>query len=264
MHQIGRVKPHGSRKQPNWHLVEEREHQPTRRGYALRARSGRFPRCGSGSGKPVTELGFGKPSCKSCLKILARELKMDEPPIALVDLDGTVADYDLAMKESMEPLWAPDEERADLHSWHPPHVRARVNLVRSQPGWWRNLKPLKRGFEIIELLRKHKFRLMVLTQGPKTTNNSWTEKKEWCDEYLEDASVTISQDKGMVYGKLLFDDFPAYATKWLKHRPRGLVIMNEHPWNKDFKHPQVVKYSGNNINEVEQRILECLANTIGA
>lgn len=264
MHQIGRVRQHGSRKQPNWHLVEEREHQPTRGGHVLRSQKDRFPRCGSGSGNSADELGFGKPTCRKCLKILMKESLMEEPPIALIDLDGTTADYDTAMRESMEPLWSPDEERIDLHGFHPPYIRNRINLIRRQSGWWKNLKPLKKGFEILDLLRKHKFGLRVLTQGPKTTNNSWTEKKEWCDEHIPDAEVTISQGKGVVYGKVMFDDFPAYAIAWLKHRPRGLVIMLEHPWNKDFKHPQVVKYNGHNVDEVEHRILECLANTLRA
>ena len=64
MHQIGRVREHGSHKQPDWHLVEEREHQSTRRGnpIAKRPQKGRFPRCGSGKGKPADELSFGKPN----------------------------------------------------------------------------------------------------------------------------------------------------------------------------------------------------------
>ena len=186
-----------------------------------------------------------------------------EKPIALVDLDGTTADYDKAMTADLEPLYAPDEERVKLHEWHPPHIRARIKLIRTQPGWWRKLKPIKAGFVILELLRKHGFILRILTQGPQTSNNAWTEKKKWCDEHIPDADVTISQGKEVVYGKVLFDDFPPYVTKWLKHRPRGLVIMLEHPWNKDFTHPQVVKYNGHNLDEVEQKILECLAGTLG-
>jgi len=169
MYPIGRVRQPGSRKQPQWHLVNERLHQPTKLGNALGKNpvKARFPECGSGKGKPADELSFGKPNCKRCLKILAKK-EMQEPPTALIDLDGTTADYDTALKEGLKPLWGPNEERVDLHGWHPPHIRARIELIRKQPGWWKTLKPIKKGFEIIELLRNHNFRLMVRKKSGAT------------------------------------------------------------------------------------------------
>jgi 5'(3')-deoxyribonucleotidase len=180
--------------------------------------------------------------------------------IALVDLDGTVADYDAAMERDLKKLLSPGEEysRATLHE---PYIKERINLIRRQPGWWENLERIPNGFRIVELLREYRFKLNVLTKGPYSSSEAWSEKVRWCREHLPDATIHLSEDKSMVYGKILFDDWPAYVQPWLKYRPRGLVIMLDHIWNRDFHHPQVVKFSGNNLSEVEDRIIEVIENS---
>jgi hypothetical protein len=66
--------------------------------------------------------------------------------------------------------------------------------------------------------------------------------------------VTITHDKGLVYGAVLVDDWPDYILKWLEHRPRGLVIMPAHDHNAGFTHHNVVRYDGTNIDEVKARM----------
>ena len=83
----------------------------------------------------------------------------------------------------------------------------------------------------------------------------WYERNDWSIQVL-------TRDKSIVYGKVLFDDWPEYVIKWLKYRPRGLVIMLDHIWNRDFHHPQVVKYDGTNFREVEERLEEVVEKTI--
>ena len=93
---------------------------------------------------------------------------------------------------------------------------------------------------------------MILTQGPRRVPEAWSGKKEWIDANLGDVDVTITRDKGLVYGKVLVDDYPKYAERWLEHRPRGLVIMPEHKYNKGYSHPNVVRYDGSNLDEVRE------------
>jgi 5'-nucleotidase len=71
--------------------------------------------------------------------------------------------------------------------------------------------------------------------------------------------VTITMDKGLVYGKVLVDDYPEYALRWLKWRKRGLVIMPNQPWNQGFEHPQVHRYTGD--REEIQRVLARVLTT---
>ena len=66
----------------------------------------------------------------------------------------------------------------------------------------------------------------------------------------------MTEDKGLVYGKVLFDDWPEYITSWLEYRPRGLVIMPNHPHNQGFKHPNVIRYIGSNWEEVRTALIK--------
>ena len=84
-----------------------------------------------------------------------------------------------------------------------------------------------------------------MTKAPGSVPVAWTQKAEWIDKTLPKIPITMTGDKGLVYGKILVDDFPPYIEAWLKHQPRGLVIMPAHRWNKDFKHPNILRYDGN-------------------
>lgn len=169
-------------------------------------------------------------------------------PIALFDLDGTLADYDAAMRRDMRLLQAPGEPE-----WDPSLDRAagyleeRQKVIRRQPGWWEALDRHPPGFEILNEARALAFHCHVLTKGPASALSSWTEKMQWCQKHVPDLEVTITQDKGLVYGKVLVDDWPPYVTRWLEWRPRGLVIMPAHPWNEGFEHPAVMRYTGRDL-----------------
>jgi hypothetical protein len=178
--------------------------------------------------------------------------------IALFDMDSTLADYGKAMNEQQLLLRAPREpvyqDRPDDKAGY---IERRRRLIQSIPGFWRNLERISLGFDVLSMTKELGFNNNILTKGPQYTNSAWTEKKEWCDEHVPDLDVHISQNKSMVYGKLLCDDWPEYFMPWLDWRPRGLVICVEQPWNKDIKHPSVVVYNGSNRNEVYNRIVEC-------
>jgi 5'-nucleotidase len=180
--------------------------------------------------------------------------------IALFDLDGTLADYDSHMiidyskiKNPEEPMYYEfnrDEE--------PIHVKERIKKIRNQPGWWQNLPLFKLGFDVLEITNEMGFQNHILTKSPSSSPNAWTEKYNWFKENIKSkfpsAKMTITEDKGLVYGTILVDDWPEYIERWLTHRPRGIVIMPAHRWNKDYKHPQVIRYDGVNLDEVRKAI----------
>jgi FMN phosphatase YigB (HAD superfamily) len=170
-------------------------------------------------------------------------------PIALVDLDGTTADFDGEVRRKLVEMANPDEdtspealERLRKEPW----MKARRQLIKAQRGFWRNLQPLRAGLYVVRLMRQLRFRIVVLTKGPHRLTEAWTEKVQWAQEHIPDAGVCIvdaeDSGKGLVYGKVLFDDWPAYIESWLEWRPRGLVIMTDQPWNQDFKHLNVLRF----------------------
>jgi 5'-nucleotidase len=172
--------------------------------------------------------------------------------VALVDMDGTLCDYEGAMARDLEKIRNPQEPPLKMRESHSdPWLRERVELIRRQPGWWAGLERLKLGFDVLEELRSLEFELHILTKGPAQATSAWTEKLQWCQRHVPDARVTVTMDKGLVYGKVLVDDWPEYIERWLTWRPRGLVIMPAQPWNEDFRHPNVLRYDGRNLDGVK-------------
>jgi len=179
-------------------------------------------------------------------------------PIALLDMDGTLADYDKAMQRDLAKLASPNEEPyiAGFDKQHPPHIWERMKLIKENGDWWENLPQLKLGFDILHELKDLGFVMSILTQGPKDNPIAWSHKVRWCKKNVPDIDITITRNKGLVYGRVLVDDYPLYIEQWLAHRPRGLVIMPDHPWNRGFNHKNVVPYYGSNIDEVRKALIK--------
>lgn len=195
--------------------------------------------------------------------------------VALVDMDGTVADFDGQMRNDLAKLKSPAEqpmgnEGEGTDDFDPPWLKERKRLIKGQPGWWENLPPYAPGLEVVDTLRNMGFTLMVLTKGPYKAAQAWSEKVTWCRKHIPDAAVTITEDKGLVYGKVLVDDWPAYGIRWLDWRPRGLLIVPAHRWNTLDKYPahlhgNIIRYTGGEdreaqLQEIENRLLEIKRN----
>ena len=176
--------------------------------------------------------------------------------IALLDMDGTVADYEGQLVRDMRLLQGPNE--APFEAWGSnndiPHLKARMHLIKSRGVWWESLPELPVGMKIVKKLKELDFNIHILTQGtdPEKNTEAWSYKAMWAMKHLPGIPITITRDKGLVYGRVLVDDWPEYATKWLKWRPRGQVIMPVKKWNEGFSHPNVFKYDGENDMELDR------------
>jgi 5'(3')-deoxyribonucleotidase len=150
--------------------------------------------------------------------------------IALVDMDGTLADFRGALDRDLRARLGDDLEKLS-----PKTLQQVEYLIRGQGGWYRNLKPLPLGFALVKMLQSIGFRIMIMTKSSMEAKNAWTEKVEWISQHLPEADMMVTQDKGIVYGKVLVDDYPGHFLRWLEHRPRGVVVMPRQPWNKEIE-----------------------------
>jgi hypothetical protein len=188
---------------------------------------------------------------------------MNNENIALFDMDGTLCDYEKALIKDLKTLQS-DNEKICLEvpkDNAPEYLRARANLIRNSTEWWANLPKFSLGFDIWNIAEQLGYRRMILTQGPKRNPNAWAGKKMWIDKNLgTDVDITITRDKGLVYGKILVDDWPEYVLRWLEWRPRGLVIMPASEHNISFSHSQVIRYDG--TKKVSDQIYEEMEKTL--
>jgi 5'(3')-deoxyribonucleotidase len=177
--------------------------------------------------------------------------------VANIDLDNSVANFKKKIIHDLNMMRGPTEEEFTVKHLDdpPPWLDFRLKLIKRQPGFWRNLEVIELGMKVVGLIREAGFSLNVLTNGPRRNHPAWTEKVEWSTNVLPDANVTVTMEKGLVYGKVLFDDWPPYILSWLAHRPRGVVLMLDHEWNQGFEHPQVVRIQGEeDFPEVRRRL----------
>jgi len=179
------------------------------------------------------------------------EAGMSEPDddfVALIDMDGTVADYDLAMYEGLSFLASPQEitDHGPVETWlrgsFPQDIlKRRMDFIKKRPGFFENLKPIETGMSVVALLQDLGYRLMIASKAPGWGDEPWVEKARWCRKHLPEPGITLTHDKSLLYGKVLFDDWPAYTEAWLKHRPRGKVIMLDGPHNQGYEHPNCLR-----------------------
>ena len=176
-------------------------------------------------------------------------------------MDGTLFDYDSTMKKSLLAVTPPEfhEEISscnDIHKFgkHGDWARNLIDLIRRDPGWWRDLPKLEAGWDIYKICKEIGFCCHILTKGPSSKPTAWAEKVECIYKHFGDGmSIDIVGDpksKGNMYSRVLVEDYPDYLQGFIDHRPRGLGILIDHPSNRSFMHENVIRYRGDNFGEV--------------
>lgn len=189
---------------------------------------------------------------------------MKDDLIALFDMDDTLFDYRGSLRTELEKIRSPDESDIPLNfQEYPEYLRNRIRLITSSESFWSEMPKLQLGWNILKIAQELDYRIMILTQGPQKKPMAWSGKKRCIDKHFgETCDITLTRDKGLVYGKLLVDDFPAYGERWLKWRKRGHVIMPANDSNIGYQHLQVTRYDGTNLDEVRKIFQEMKDKTL--
>jgi len=175
----------------------------------------------------------------------------DSDKIALFDMDETLVDFQGALRSRLEKMQGPDEEfPADL--WNmPDYWYARAQAIKKEPGFWRNLQPLAWGQQVLKVCQEIGFDIHILTKGPTTGSQAWAEKVDWVHEHMPFATLHITEDKRIAYGRVFIDDYWPFMELWLKNRPRGLGVVN-YP---SHVHPNLVSVH-DGMDKVRERLQE--------
>lgn len=178
-------------------------------------------------------------------------------PICLIDMDNTLFDYEGQMRADLKKLASPEEVIPDdLWDENVPWLKERMRLIKNTPGWWVNLPKFKLGWDLYFLADELGFKCRILTKGPSSTPSAWVEKFQCIKQHFDNnVSVDIvGEDKSGTYGHVLIDDYGPYVLGWLEYRPRGLVIMPAQPYNAEIQHPNIIRYTGENIEVVTKAL----------
>lgn len=171
----------------------------------------------------------------------------------LLDMDGTLFNYSEQLYKDLSLLQSPEEGILPIdYDENLPHLKARMRLIKRNRQWWIDLPKFQLGWDVYNMALEIGFDIEILTKGPWGNSEGWAGKHECIAKHFgPDATINIvGKSKKGYYGRFLCDDWTEYAQDWLEHRPRGLVVMPVHDYNKGFKHPNVIPYDGTNKKEV--------------
>ena len=195
-------------------------------------------------------------------------------PIALFDMDGTLANYNLGIYRDLIKF-APREWEEHIHETHDtswaledtPWIKAATKVIKRQPGWWLKLPKLEAGWDVYRAAEAIGFQNQILTKGPWGNSAAWSEKVEWVWKHFDgprnsppltivSGSNIAEEAKQGIYGRILVEDYIPYLEPWLTKRPRGLGVLIDNVSNHGWTHPRAVRYDGTNIEEVMERMKE--------
>lgn len=181
-------------------------------------------------------------------------------------MDGTLCDFDGALTRDLNKINSPYDPAylpGPDDSSDPPYILARKAMIKRQPDWWLKLAKFRLGWDVLTIAIKAGYQPHILSKGPFSNADAWRQKHEWCRRELGPTPITLTEDKGLVYGRILVDDWPPYIEAWLAWRKNGTVIMPAHRWNVGYTHPQMIRYDGTNIASVESAILAQYDRNLG-
>jgi len=187
--------------------------------------------------------------------------------VALFDMDGTLCDFVRKMMEDLKELQSPGESLSEtmLHDDDAPdYLKARMDLIKSSAQWWATLPRFQLGWDVLGITQELDYNTMILTQAPRNNPAASAGKQEWVIRELgPETDVTLTRNKGLVYGKVLVDDYPPYISRWLEHRHNGLVIMPANAANANYIHQNVIRYDGTNLDQVRDAMLVAKNRGVG-
>ena len=176
---------------------------------------------------------------------------LDAGHIALFDMDETLVDFQGPLRERLLMTQGP-EEVFPSNLWDmPDHWYQRAQSIKKEPGFWRNLPRLQWGWDVLDVCQEIGYDIHILTKGPTTGAQAWAEKVEWIRENLPQATLHITDDKRIAYGRVFVDDYWPFMELWLRHRPRGLGIVNY----ESSKHENLVSIH-DGMDVVRERLQE--------
>src|SRR5690606_14977619 len=90
-------------------------------------------------------------------------------------------DYEGKLISDLNDLASPGEPKiTDLWYFENEYayLKKRMDLIKSQPGWWANLPIITAGLEIFHLTKNLGYNCQILTKGPSSKPIAWKEKVE--------------------------------------------------------------------------------------
>eukprot|EP00403_Amphidinium_massartii_P035295 CAMPEP_0178439866 /NCGR_PEP_ID=MMETSP0689_2-20121128/36418_1 /TAXON_ID=160604 /ORGANISM="Amphidinium massartii, Strain CS-259" /LENGTH=661 /DNA_ID=CAMNT_0020062491 /DNA_START=104 /DNA_END=2086 /DNA_ORIENTATION=+ len=154
-------------------------------------------------------------------------------PIVLVDLDGTLVDWDAGFYKAWGDRPLVDRASYQIEKCVPPQFMQEAVQLFCSKGFFTNLPPMEGGIEALKEMAASGFEVFLCSSPLADSRYSAQEKWEWVREHLGDAWVNrliLTTDKTVVRGDILIDDKPVISGL---QRPHWTQVLFDAPYNQD-------------------------------
>ncbi len=168
---------------------------------------------------------------------------MSHGVIALVDVDGPLADFHGRAKDHINSKFGLNVTDSDFETWDVTAVlptqamRDQMNADIAMPGFASSLMPSPGSQDAIESLRSVSKVLFVTTPHPES--KTWMrERQDWLAKHFGAKPHDIIHifDKSHVLGDMLLDDKPSNVELWQKRHPQAAGLLWDMLYNRDVNH----------------------------
>lgn len=191
-----------------------------------------------------------------------------------MDRKTVLLDMDDTINYCSEKIWSVYNEKyndnvnlEDVDIWDISRFATKMkdpSILFSEPGFFRDLKPMPYAIEFVKKLMKN-YNVYLVTDSPEGTgtdaakhrgfSNPLDDKREWVKEYLPFfpiSNIIACSQKWLVKGDVLVDDKPS---TFKKYRELGrLCILMDAPYNRYID----TKWRVHNLKEAEEMINKIL------
>jgi 5'-nucleotidase len=161
---------------------------------------------------------------------VARELA---PIVVLLDMDGTVVDWDTGFRQAWADRSTIDRTKSyAMEDCVPAEFKEEAKQVMMSPGFFRHLPPFPNALEAVKKMEQAGFQIWFCTSPLLGHPTCCQEKLEWVQEHfgLEYVKrVILCQDKTTVRGDILVDDKPSITGL---HPPTWQQCIFDAPYNQ--------------------------------
>ena len=160
-------------------------------------------------------------------------------PTLLLDMDGPMADFDLAIWTNLRPIYDLQFDIPNLaaqrHRFLTDHLdKFDASLLRyhidTDPHWFSHLPVTHGAVEGVSRLEE-RFDVWVCTKPLEVNPGCRDGKQRWIDRHFPTLSkkLIMAPDKSMIHGAVLLDDAPKLA--WIDDNQPWRPMVYRLPWN---------------------------------
>jgi len=161
---------------------------------------------------------------------IARELA---PIVVLLDMDGTVVDWDSGFRKAWADRSSIDRTKSyAMEECVPEEFKDEAKQVMMAPGFFRHLPPFPNAIQEVKKMEHAGFQIWFCTSPLLGHPTCCQEKLEWIQEHFGDEyvkRVILCQDKTIVRGDILIDDKPNITGL---HHPTWQQCIFDAPYNQ--------------------------------